>query len=170
MAGLHHPNVLRLHGYCLAEQVLAYEFAPNGDLQRFLWESELLRRLFIVVPSLTCWDTPNASPLCTLQKHRRWPSILLSLFLPLLIVPPSPCLPISITPSIPLSPSVLLALLLLCALPSDQDSSLPDRLRILLGAARGLEYLHANGIVHRDIKPENILLGDNLQVRIAAVA
>ena len=36
---------------------------------------------------------------------------------------------------------------------------------ILLGIARGLEYLHSNGIVHRDIKPENILLGEKLQVR-----
>ena len=40
-----------------------------------------------------------------------------------------------------------------------------ERLDILLGIARGLEYLHSNGIVHRDIKPANILLGKNMEVR-----
>ncbi|GJP43134.1 hypothetical protein CLOM_g2627, partial [Closterium sp. NIES-68] len=45
--------------------------------------------------------------------------------------------------------------------------SLKQRLDILIGAARGLEYLHSFGLVHRDIKPANILLGENMQAKIA---
>ena len=50
--------------------------------------------------------------------------------------------------------------------PSEYDAPLETRLEILLGIARGLEYLHSNGIVHRDIKPENVLLGDKWQVTL----
>ncbi|CAI5482876.1 unnamed protein product [Closterium sp. Yama58-4] len=45
--------------------------------------------------------------------------------------------------------------------------SLRQRLDILIGVARGLEYLHGFGIVHRDIKPANILLDGNMQAKIA---
>ena len=34
------------------------------------------------------------------------------------------------------------------------------RIKILYDAARGMEYLHNNGILHRDIKPGNILVFD----------
>ena len=44
VAGLHHPHIVRLLGYCdeynpernLVEQVLVYEFMPNGDLESFI--------------------------------------------------------------------------------------------------------------------------------------
>ena len=48
MAGLHHPHIVCLLGHCdeynpeknLVEQVLVYEFMPNGDLEAFIKNRE----------------------------------------------------------------------------------------------------------------------------------
>ena len=48
--------------------------------------------------------------------------------------------------------------------------SWPIRLKICLGVARGLHYLHALAyprIIHRDIKASNILLTKNYESKIA---
>ncbi|CAI5483048.1 unnamed protein product [Closterium sp. Yama58-4] len=45
--------------------------------------------------------------------------------------------------------------------------TLQQRVDILIGVARALDYLHSFGIVHRDIKPANILLDSNMQAKLA---
>ncbi|GJP59486.1 hypothetical protein CLOP_g12274 [Closterium sp. NIES-67] len=45
--------------------------------------------------------------------------------------------------------------------------TLRQRLNVLVGVAKGLQYLHDFGIVHRDIKPANILLDAKMQAKIA---
>ncbi|GJP48856.1 hypothetical protein CLOM_g8134 [Closterium sp. NIES-68] len=91
-----HPHIVRLLGFAVGgdmrtrpEQVLIYEFAENGDLQKWI-------------------DTKAPFHL-----------------------------------------------------------SMKQQLDILIGAARGFEYLHSFGLVHRDIKPANILLGADMQAKIA---
>lgn len=47
----------------------------------------------------------------------------------------------------------------------------PLRLKVALGAARGLSYLHSTSavgiaIVHRDFKSTNILLDDNYEAKV----
>lgn len=41
------------------------------------------------------------------------------------------------------------------------------RRTIALDIMRGLEHLHANGVIHSDIKPANILLTENMRAKIA---
>jgi hypothetical protein len=50
----------------------------------------------------------------------------------------------------------------------DRDGPLPWReaTRVVMQVARGLEHVHAAGLVHRDIKPENLRLGPDGAVKI----
>jgi serine/threonine protein kinase len=45
--------------------------------------------------------------------------------------------------------------------PKKYRGPMPPELDVLLQLAKGLEYIHQNGLVHRDIKPENVLIWVN---------
>ncbi|XP_042520958.1 serine/threonine/tyrosine-protein kinase HT1 [Macadamia integrifolia] len=45
--------------------------------------------------------------------------------------------------------------------------SLQKLIAIALEIARGMEYIHSQGVIHRDLKPENILLDEDFHVKIA---
>lgn len=53
--------------------------------------------------------------------------------------------------------------------PQRRARGLPCRvlLRILMGVARGVAWLHLHNVVHRDLKPENILMDACTNPKIA---
>lgn len=50
-----------------------------------------------------------------------------------------------------------------------KDKALPleKLIAIALAIARGMEYVHSQGVIHRDLKPENILFDEDFNLRVA---
>jgi hypothetical protein len=43
---------------------------------------------------------------------------------------------------------------------------IPETVRMILEAARGLEYAHKKEIIHRDVKPDNFMIGEGNSIKI----
>ncbi|KAL8161526.1 hypothetical protein V2J09_013015 [Rumex salicifolius] len=98
LSHLHHPNLVRLIGYCLDgdDRLLVYEFMPKGSLENHLFRSEL----HDFISQLDCCFTFRGS------KPLSWAT----------------------------------------------------RIKVAVGAAKGLSFLHDAPVIYRDFKASNILL------------
>ena len=49
---------------------------------------------------------------------------------------------------------------------SREPLSWPDRIKVAIGAAKGLLHLHESNIIHRDMRPSNILVTHDYEAMV----
>ncbi|CAI5940670.1 unnamed protein product [Closterium sp. NIES-64] len=191
---LHHRNLVKLIGYCASHhhQLLCYELVSNGSLEAWLHARGLAYRHEDSQPPPIHCDLNSSNILPKNDFHANLPTRSPSLS-PLL--PPHPSPPPSLPSTFPplhlppfqaLSPKRLCwtgqyALLLQgdrAGLGDAHEGSFSKeivldwatRMRVALGAARGLAYLHEDSqplVIHRDLKSSNILLENDFLAKVA---
>ncbi|GJN36902.1 hypothetical protein PR202_gb25840 [Eleusine coracana subsp. coracana] len=152
LSRLHHRNLVSLLGYCDEEdeQMLVYEFMPNGNLRDHL--SDLSALVMVDVLS----DHKVTFTMGCKHVELVWSSLV----------------------DLPWGPFVTLTRLNLrlsftnfcVTVKAKEPLSFPMRLRIALGSSRGILYLHTEAdppIYHRDIKASNILLDSKFVAKVA---
>ncbi|CAI5526975.1 unnamed protein product, partial [Closterium sp. Naga37s-1] len=155
LSRLNHKNVVKLLGTCDEGGVrcLVFQLAEKGSLREHLHESKVKSELIPTAAGHSSDHTDSNSTADDPNKSLLPSSALASATLPHSTLPSS---------TLPSSLSVL------SPTPALLDWS--ARLKIALGAAQGLAYLHEDSspqIIHRDLKTSNILLDADWTARIA---
>ncbi|KAL6013390.1 hypothetical protein ACLOJK_003888 [Asimina triloba] len=156
---LHHPNLVKLIGYCIEDdqRLLVYEFMPRGSLENHLFRILATCFAFVHGPVIQV-----VNPLNFIFGRQSWKE-----------------LPILITYH-PITGSVHVNAEDICCIIHDLadvlatvEGALPlpwsSRVKIALGAAKGLAFLHggAEPVIYRDFKTSNILLDAEYNAKLS---
>ncbi|CAI6011165.1 unnamed protein product [Closterium sp. NIES-65] len=144
MASKSHPHLVRLLGYCV-DMDMTTEHHEQIVIYEFCANGDLEKYLSggerstsVAVREVPQWRLLYSNQICSSYGPYDVHFITLLMYLPFFT-----------------------------AGPKKGTLTLQQRMDVLVGVARGLEYLHQFDIVHRDIKPANVLLDARMQPKIS---